>query len=355
MAQATGEVFVNAAHSVRVTARSEGPRCASGLLPAFLVLLLAGCSDGGDSVPYVEPPPEPALTGCADTSSCAPNPPLEIGADRPAQVLIPSNYDPGTRYPLVITLHGYGAYGTLQSSYLGLDARVDSAQYVLVSPDGTENRNGTRFWNGTPACCALAAAAEDGSGEDYTQIDDVAYIRSLIEEAAATYSIDPARIGLFGHSNGGFMALRMACEASDLVTAVVSLAGSTFADAASCAPASQPVSVLALHGDADDTILYAGGEILGEAYPSAPETARRFAGLAGCDSDNPVAGDSVDVVGSLDGAETSVQVFPDCATGAEVELWTIADGPHIPGPWVPAALDSFVAWLVEHSRDPAQQ
>ncbi|WP_187276610.1 alpha/beta hydrolase family esterase [Parahaliea maris] len=318
-----------------------------------VLLLLSACSDGSDGPPYVEPEPEPepGLTGCADTSSCAPNPPLEIGAERPAQVLIPSNYDPGTRYPLIVTLHGYGAFGSLQSSYLGLDARVDSAQYVLVSPDGTENRNGTRFWNGTPACCAAAAAAEDGSGEDYSQIDDVGYIRSLIEEAAATYSIDPSRVALFGHSNGGFLALRLGCEASDLVTSIVSLAGSTFAQESACAPAAKPVSLLAVHGTADDTILYDGGEILGEAYPSAQETARRFAVLAGCDGDNPGDGGSVDVVGNLSGAETRVQAWPDCPAGVEVELWTIADGPHIPGPWVPAALDSFVDWLIGHPRD----
>lgn len=278
------------------------------------------------------------------------NPPLQRGTDRPAQVQVPSNYTPTARYPLIIVLHGLKVNGALESGYLGLNKRVDTKQFVLVVPDGTANANGDRFWNATPACCAALAAYEDNAGVDYTQIDDVAYIRSLIKEAAATYSIDTSRIGLFGHSNGGFMALRMACEASDLVTAVLSLAGSTFAEAASCAPANYPVSILALHGDADETVLYDGEERLGESYPSATETVGRFAALAGCDSDNATMQENIDVVGSISGAETTVLAYPDCAVGVDVELWTIVGGPHIPLPWLSSAQDSFVDWLIDHPR-----
>lgn len=320
------------------------------LSAAVLGLLLAsGCdSNSSNAQPIVGPV---GLTGCADTESCASNPTLQIGGDRPAQVSIPSDYTPTTRYPLIIVLHGYGASGDIQANYLGLYSRVDPRQYVLVVPDGTESLNGTRFWNATPACCApVAAFASQVDPAEYTGIDDVAYIRGLIEKAAATYSIDAERIGLFGHSNGGFMALRMVCEASDIVTSVVSLAGSTFADAASCAPADHPVSVLLVHGDQDATIAYDGGEILSEAYPGAIETADRFAALAGCDSARASMGANRDVVGNIDGAETTVTRIPGCAPGAAVALWTMVGAPHIPFPWQPSALDSFVDWIIDHPR-----
>jgi polyhydroxybutyrate depolymerase len=239
-------------------------------------------------------------------------------------------------------LHGFGADGYIQSLYLGLDTRVDSGQYVLVVPDGTENIAGERFWNATPACCAFS--------EENKQIDDVAYVRGLIEEAAATYSIDPASVGLIGHSNGGFMALRMACEASDIVTSVVSLAGSTFIDDASCTPASHPVSVLTMHGDQDRTIRYGGGEILGNGYPGAQETTRRFAAHAQCDAENPALAPNLDVVASIDGAETTVLEYSSCAPGVDVTLWSMIGAPHIPNPWVESALDLMVEWVTEHQR-----
>jgi len=303
------------------------------------ILFASACSDSNNSNNLIitDPLQNTGLTGCADTDSCFSNPTLQIGIERPAQVQIPSDYTTTTRYPLVIVLHGFGANGFVQSLYLGLGTRVDSKQYILVVPEGTENTNAQQFWNATPACCARS--------QQDLQIDDVAYIRSLIEEAAATYSIDPARIGLIGHSNGGFMALRMACEASDLVTSVVSLAGSTFVDDASCAPTTYPVSVLAMHGDADDTIFYDGNQF----YPGAAETARRFAAHAGCDTSNPVLAQNLDIVASIAGSETTVLQYSDCAEG-EVTLWTLVGAPHIPGPWVPSALDSMVNWMIEHPR-----
>ena len=305
---------------------------------SFVVCLfiITACSDGSDgnfgSI---------SLTGCADSGSCVSNPPLVIGGDRPSDVHIPSNYTPTTRYPLVISLHGFGANGFVEAAYMGLLERVDPKQYILVTPDGTVDENGSRFWNATPACCAFSQS---------DQIDDVVYIRGLIEEAAATYSVDPARVALFGHSNGGFMTLRMACEASDIVTTALSLAGATWEDAASCAPATYPLSVMILHGTADETILYEGGDNGGNLYPGAVETSQRLAEQADCDVGNPIPGPDLDVDGSVPGPETTVLAYPDCARDTEVELWTIVGGPHIPAPWNPAAQDAFVDWLTGHPR-----
>jgi polyhydroxybutyrate depolymerase len=298
---------------------------------------LAACSDGSDG-PLDD---RLSLQGCADTGSCASNPTLVIGGARPAMVEIPADYDSNTSYPLVVVLHGRGASGLIQSFYFGLFDRVNSKQFVLVLPDGIVSSDGGRIWNATPACCATTP--------EEAEVDDVAYISGLIREAAATYNIDAGRIGLIGHSNGGFMSFTMACEASELVTSLVSLAGSTFEDLESCGPATERVSVLAVHGDADDTVPYDGFE---GAIPGARETAERYALLAGCDTTSPMSRPPQrDLVSSIDGAETSVIAWPDCLSGTEVELWTIAGGPHIPAPWVAEGIDSFVGWLLEHRRD----
>jgi polyhydroxybutyrate depolymerase len=329
------------------SARSA-PNTGKSIVAAFgvlCILLAAACNDTNNSenASVKNPTKNGSLTGCAETVSCPSKPTLQIGGERPVRVQIPSDYTTNTRYPLIILLHGLGGDGDAISRYLGLDSRVDSKHYILVAPQGTENAHGQNFWNATPACCP--AAQED------LHVDDVAYIRSLIEEAAANYSIDARRIGLMGHSNGGFMALRMACEASDLVTSVMSLAGSTFADDASCTPATHPVSVLALHGDSDTRISYDGVESGPVSYPGAKETIRRFAVHAGCASSNPVIAPNIDVVENIVGAETTVLEYPDCAAGVDVALWTIVGAGHGPGPWIPSALDSIVDWIIEHPRN----
>jgi polyhydroxybutyrate depolymerase len=143
------------------------------------------------------------------------------------------------------------------------------------------------------------------------------------------------------------MSLTMACEASHLVTAVINLAGSTLVDLDSCQPAEERVSVLSVHGDLDDTILFDGIE---GAYLSAPAVGERYAMLAGCDTNNPVSKPAIDLVANIDGAETSITTWPDCLEGTEVEFWKINGGPHIPAPWVQSGLDAFVDWLLLHPR-----
>jgi len=176
------------------------------LIRAFIILVLTGlvsaCSDGSDS------PPGFRLAGCADTASCAPNPDLTIGGERPAMVALPSNYDITRRYPLVMVLHGRGVNGLIQSIYMGLFDRVETHQYVLVYPDGLEI-NGRRQWRSTPTCC-------DTPPQEADAISDVGYLSRLIEEAAQTYSVDTSRIGLIGHSSGGFMGLPATGKPGDM-------------------------------------------------------------------------------------------------------------------------------------------
>ena len=281
------------------------------------------------------------LQGCADTASCASNPTLTIGGERPAMVRIPSNYDNSTRYPLVMVLHGRGATGEIQSLYLDLFSRVDSRQFILVYPDGLFAADGRRQWRSTPTCC-------DTPPDEAEMLSDVSYLSGLIREAAANYSIDASRVGLVGHSSGGFMSLTMACEASHLVSSLVSLAGSTFVDLDRCHPASKRVSVLTIHGDDDDTVFYEG---IDNVYLSAAKTSERYAMLAGCDTALPQPLPDFDLLANIDGAETSRITWPDCHGNTEVEFWTMNDGPHIPGPWVQAGLDAFVDWVLEHPRN----
>ena len=59
---------------------------------------------------------------------------------------------------------------------------------------------------------------------------------------------------LLGHSNGGFMAYRLACEIPERITALASLAGAGLADPGDCRVSDVPVDVLQVHGLNDDTM-----------------------------------------------------------------------------------------------------
>ena len=68
-------------------------------------------------------------------------------------------------------------------------------------------------------------------------VDDVAYVGGLIDEALRTWPVDPKRVYIVGHSNGDFMAHRLACERADVVVAIAGLAGAGIAiDGSGCSP-----------------------------------------------------------------------------------------------------------------------
>jgi polyhydroxybutyrate depolymerase len=91
----------------------------------------------------------------------------------------------------------------------------------------------------------------------FTGIDDVAFIAKLIDDVSSLYSVDAERIYVVRHSNGGFMAHRLACDLSDRITAIVSIGGAQWLDRAQCAPTSS-VAVLELHGLSDENVKIRG-------------------------------------------------------------------------------------------------
>src|SRR5260221_19774 len=122
---------------------------------------------------------------------------------------------------------------------LALSALADEKPVLYASADGTVDVTSLRCWNATDACCDIYSKP----------VDDVAYASAIIDDVESKYSVDRKRIYLLGHSNGGFMVHRLACDLSSRVAAVVSLAGMTWDDAGKCAPTDR-VSVLQMHGNA---------------------------------------------------------------------------------------------------------
>ncbi|MFT5048970.1 MAG: polyhydroxybutyrate depolymerase [Chlamydiales bacterium] len=257
----------------------------------------------------------------------------------PVSVHVPAGYSPAVPMPLVMLLHGYSADGPGQEAYMQFTPLSDERGFLYLYPNGTLDGAGNRFWNGTNACCDFA-----GSG-----IDDSGYLRDLIEAVGQALNVDERRVYLIGHSNGGFMSHRLACDHPDLITAIASLAGATWNNAAACGAASG-VHVLQVHGTNDTTIFYNGGNLTGSVYPGAVATVEQWAGFAGCSLTPDNSAPPLDLDASLAGDETTVRSYPSgCSNDGSAELWTINGGGHIPAlsaDFSPAVVD----FLFDHAR-----
>jgi polyhydroxybutyrate depolymerase len=284
---------------------------------AIIAALAAGfvaCGNDARPSPTVSPSPTPSLVEA-----------------RPYGFLAPSSYRQGTPTPLVVVLHGYGSNGRQQADYFGLLADAEEHGYLLAYPDGLVDPRGSRFWNATDACCNFYG----------NPVNDVAYLGALMSDVAARYTVDGKRVFVIGHSNGGFMAHRLACDIGDRIAAVISLAGATWRNPATCAAAA-PINVLQVHGDADQTIFYGGNGV----YPSAAETVAIWAQKNRCTGALEGRGDDKDLDSGITGPETRSEGYAGCPTGAAADLWAIEGGGHIPrlGPsWADEAWAYFIA------------
>jgi polyhydroxybutyrate depolymerase len=241
-----------------------------------------------------------------------------VSTARAYSKFIPSAYSKDTSLPLVVLLHGYGATGALQESYMKFESVAEKNRFILVYPDGTLDLSGKRFWNATDACCGFLSA-----------VADEAYLLSVLKEMESNYSIDAKRIYFVGHSNGGFMSYRMACRHPDRIAAIASLAGASFFKATDCG-AKSSVSVLQVHGTKDETILYEGGQIFGTSYPGAVASASQWATFNQCTQNAVTRSTKLDLEPNIAGDETSIKAWTNCQNSSEVELWTMENATHIP-------------------------
>jgi len=308
------------------------------VLPILALLVAAACSEKPQAgAAPVDAGDSDAILGEYD--------PVPFGGSRPVELYVPSGYT-GAPTPLIILLHGYSANGAEEDLYLGLREVAESKTVLYAHPDGTTDPSGNDFWNATDACCNFYGST----------VDDSAYLASLVTEFGTRYAVDPTRVYFIGHSNGAFMAYRMACDHADVVAAVVSIAGAMWLEPSKCTPTS-PVSVLEVHGTADTEILYDGGTIgpvdggvqPATAYPGATTTVGDWATFDGCSTPPDTSQPSIDIDGNP-GTQTNVTRYAaGCTTPSEVDLWTIENEGHVPGfnsSFAPMAFD----FLLSHAR-----
>jgi polyhydroxybutyrate depolymerase len=161
---------------------------------------------------------------------------------------VPASLSKGKPVPVVIVLHGGGGSAEGIDKITNFTAKADKEKFIVIYPNGTGRfRNRLLTWN-SGNCCGYAHE---------NSVDDVSFIRSLIQQVEKEFNIDSQRIFVTGFSNGGMMSYRLACELSDKIAAIAPVAGAFNYE--KCNPV-RPVSLVVFHGTADEHVLFGGGE-----------------------------------------------------------------------------------------------
>ena len=238
----------------------------------------------------------------------------------PVDVYVPSSYDPAKRTPLLLLLHAILFDGDIQEAYFRLGPEAEARGMIYAYPDGTVDSVGTRYWNATEACCDFFDL----------NVDDPGYVLDLIDAIERELNVDPRRVWLAGHSNGGFLANRLVCDAGERFAGLASLAGPSWKNGADC-PSYEPISILHVHGTLDPVVLYGGGQWVGmpAPYPGAEETTQWWATRNGCDPVDKSAPD-INLSSGVFGNETEVWRWLNGDLSTSVELWRVRFAQHSP-------------------------
>jgi polyhydroxybutyrate depolymerase len=255
-------------------------------IAVVLLLAAAGCS--GDDDDEAAPTTTTTTEAIATTTTTAPpaiapeSDPVGTvlhrtltvdGRERTYRLYVPSQLPTGPA-PLFLALHGGTGWGDQFAQTNHVEGLAESNGFLVVHPDGVKVADGPGgVWNGGMCC---GPAVRDG-------VDDVAFVDALLDTIEAEHDVDPGRVYAFGHSNGGIMSYRLACELADRIVGIGAVAGTLGVEA--CAP-SQPVSVLHVHGIEDENLPITGGvgprSIAGVSFPPPLEGFATLADADGC-------------------------------------------------------------------------
>ncbi|HLW29376.1 MAG TPA: T9SS type A sorting domain-containing protein [Brumimicrobium sp.] len=228
------------------------------------------------------------------------------GKTREYILYVPQTYDGSVKVPLILNLHGYTSNMTQQLFYGDFRKIADTANFILVVPNGLADASGNLHWN-----------FYQPTGED-----DLGFLSALIDELSNNYEINTQRVYSTGMSNGGYMSIHLACNLSSKITAVASVTGTMNPYAmASCSP-SRPVPTMLIHGTNDPTVPYNGSG----TSASVPAVISHWVNQTNCNTTPTIT--NVPDISVNDGCTAEHYLYSGGTNGATVELFKIIDGEH---------------------------
>jgi polyhydroxybutyrate depolymerase len=224
------------------------------------------------------------------------------GAQRKFLLVIPGDYKTGLPVPLVFDFHGTGSNPKRQIVYSDFANLAGGEGFLLVAPVGVYSNGGRPSWN---------------APGDPTGVDDIAFVKSIIEAVATDYPIDRKRIYATGMSGGGRMSSRIGCDLAEVFAAIAPVAGVQFLD--NCSPA-RAIPVLIFHGKKDAVNSYVHNVVSPPYWKHGVEySVNKWVENNGCDRE-PDSDRISDVVTKLS--------WSGCNSNADVVFYRIDNGGH---------------------------
>jgi polyhydroxybutyrate depolymerase len=232
------------------------------------------------------------------------------GYTRTYDIYTPKSYSPSRPMPLVMVFHGDEGSGRSISNVSQFNKLADQKGFIVVYPDAINQRWSIRK-------------------KKERNIDDVSFVKNLINHIEKVRNIDSRRIYASGFSRGGILTQALSCQLSDRIAAFASVAGSLPSRLKPKCQPEMPVSMLMINGTNDQSVHYQGdkktqkGSLVSipeaiefwRTHNQCPEyTANNVSFVAGNQSDR---------------SKLKTYSYSGCSAGSEVVELAVVNGGHL--------------------------
>ncbi|MGF1582153.1 MAG: prolyl oligopeptidase family serine peptidase [Gemmataceae bacterium] len=220
--------------------------------------------------------------------------------------------------PIIFVLHGGGGKAR-RYDRLGFNELAAKDGFIVIHPEAYKGN-----WNDGRNASGLVSHQK--------KIDDVKFLRRVLDVVAKKYKVDRSRVFATGASNGGIFSHYLAANASDVFTAIAPVIGGIAEPIASKFRPKYPVSILIIQGDADALVPFNGGPIgmnkIGKRgrVISTRETVKKYVALNGIKGKPKMI--PLKDTDKTDGTTTVLTKFPSGFGGHRVEVYRIKNGGH---------------------------
>ena len=218
--------------------------------------------------------------------------------------------------PLVLVFHGYS--GTAQGimDYSEFNMLAEEFGFAVCYPQGTLDGSNTSFFN------------VGYEFQNNQTVDDVAFVKGLVDSLQAMYSLSEQDVFSTGMSNGGDFSYMLACQASETFKAIAPVAGMIMQDIMDDCNPFKEVSILEIHGTQDNVTYWQGDPNNNDgwgAYPSIPNTISFFTNMFGLTSLSSTVFSDID---PADGSIVNSDKYTEVGSCSQVWLYTVDGGGH---------------------------
>jgi polyhydroxybutyrate depolymerase len=232
------------------------------------------------------------------------------GETREYLIYVPNTYDTIQSFPLMLNFHGFTMSARNQMEVSDMRALSETDEFILVYPQGTRLW-GSTHWN-------------VGSWTLGSNAKDVEFIAALINQIADNYNIDDERVYACGYSNGGFFSHELACQLSQKIAAIGTVAANISEETINNCNPSHPIPIITISGTRDDEVEYDGS--IPERTLSQEETLEYWRTFNKVDT-VPIITNMPDL-NSLDGSTAVRYQYVNGDNDSEVEHYKVVDGGH---------------------------